>query len=117
MLLGQVSPAPQWMEQKSGVPVAAGSRSQKAANPATELQTPVLAQFGLYTAASGGGTAIVAPTTLTGLTSPAKLAALTIADATTYKTAQELYPRRVVSQGSALSVTYDIEIEDLTGGF
>ena len=48
MLLGQVSPAPQWMEQKSGVPVSVGSRSQKAVNPATELQTPVLAQLGVH---------------------------------------------------------------------
>jgi hypothetical protein len=78
---------------------------------------PVLAQLGLYTAAAGGGTAIVAPTTLTGNTSAAKIVDLTIADTTTYKTATTLYPRRVVSQGSSLTVSIEIEIEDLTGGF
>ena len=48
MLLGQVSPAPQWMEQKSGVVPLAVWTSQKAENPATALQTPVAAQLGVH---------------------------------------------------------------------
>jgi len=75
--------------------------------------TPLLAQLGLFTAAAGGGNAVVAAVTLTALTSASKLLALTIAlgDVLTGNT---LYLRNTVAQQSALNVDVMLDIMDLS---
>lgn len=59
------------------------------------------AQLGLYTAAGAGGTEIVAPAALTGLTGSGKFHSLTIAALTDLLVAGTLYPRLTVAAGTA----------------
>ena len=76
--------------------------------------TPVLGTIGVFTAATGGGTAIVTAVAPVSLTSAPKVLDLTLVDATTYKTATTLYLYNSVAQGSALTATILIEYLDLT---
>lgn len=67
------------------------------------------AELGLYTAAGAGGTAVVTPAALTGLTASGKLHVLTLtAMANAPLTAATLIPRLTVAQGTA--ATADIAI-------
>lgn len=75
---------------------------------------PVLATAGLFTATGGGGTAVVSLATLTGLTTPTKISAMTIAVPADYLTASTLFLRNGTAQGSALLVSFQLEILDLT---
>lgn len=78
--------------------------------------TPVAATVGLFTATGGGGTTLVAATTLPTLTAPAKMVSLApAAIATTdYQTANTVFLRNVAAQGSALTVSFALTIRDLT---
>jgi hypothetical protein len=76
--------------------------------------TPVLCQLEVRTAASGGGTALTTAGTITTLTSAAKVQALTVTDATTYKTATALYVYCTVANAAALSAAVVLEYTDLT---
>lgn len=66
--------------------------------------TPVLATLALYTAASAGGTNLVAAAVLTGLTSAPVYTGMTLINNTATLTAATLYARNVVAQGSGLTV-------------
>lgn len=59
------------------------------------------ATLGLYTAVSGGGTAIVTAATATGLTTSAKCRRSTVASSADTFTASTLYARIGVAHGSA----------------
>lgn len=71
------------------------------------------ATLGLYTAAAGGGTAIVAPTLLATLTGTGKSQSLTIAAMTDSITATTLYPRLTVASGVAGTASLVLEYVDL----
>lgn len=77
--------------------------------------TPVLAQAGLYTATGGGGTTIVTAATMTALTAATKWLALTLAaiTGTDYLTANTLFLRCTVAQGSALTIKFVLIIHEL----
>lgn len=72
------------------------------------------ASLGLYTAAGGGGTAIVAPVGLATLTGTGKFQSLTIAAITDMVTAQTLYPRLTVASGVAGTASLLLEYLDLS---
>lgn len=78
--------------------------------------TPILAQLSIYTAASAGGTNIVAAAVLTGLTSAAVIQTSTLAGtiAATMLTAASLYLRCSVANAGALTADVYIDIEDMT---
>lgn len=73
-----------------------------------------LATLGLYAASGGGGSAVVAPSTMTALSSATKVLGMTIALPNTYQTSSTLYVRNVVANGSAATVTVQLEIIDLS---
>ena len=75
---------------------------------------PVLATAGLFTLTGGGGTAVVALATLTGLTAASKVSAMTIAVPADYQNAATLFLRCGTAQGSALTASFQLEILDLT---
>lgn len=73
-----------------------------------------LATLGLFTAAAGGGTALVAPATLTTLTTPQQFIDMTLAVPTTYRTETTLFIRNVVADGTAGTISVLFEYIDLT---
>ena len=77
---------------------------------------PVLATAGLYTATGGGGTTLVTAATLTALTAATKMLNSTLAAGATsdYQTAATLFLRNAVAQGTALTVSFSLVIQDLT---
>ena len=72
------------------------------------------AEIAVFTAAAGGGTAVVASAVLTGLTAATKFSDRTIATSADYLTAATLYVRNTVAHGSAATVSIILEYEDLT---
>lgn len=76
--------------------------------------TPVAATAGLFTATGGGGTTVVTLATLLGLTAATKVSAMTIAATTDYLTAPTLFLRNGTAQGTALTVSFQLQILDLT---
>lgn len=72
------------------------------------------ASFGLFTAAGGGGTAIVADGTITALTAVTKFVDRTIAATTDYRTETTLFLRCGTGHGSAATVRVMIEVEEIT---
>lgn len=72
-------------------------------NPSTSLGIS-LATLGVFTAASGGGTVVVAPAILTGLTTASKFADMTLALTSSTLTAATLFLRNVIAHGSAATV-------------
>jgi len=80
-------------------------------NPTGNMSSATL---GLYTAAGGAGTAIVAPTLLATLTGTGKFQALTIAALTDMVTATTLYPRLTVASGVAGGASLVVEFVDLS---
>lgn len=60
-----------------------------------------VATLGLYTGAGGTGTALVAPATLTSLTSATKFVDMTLSVTADYQTATTIYVRNVIAHGSA----------------
>lgn len=79
----------------------------------TAAGTLAVAEVGLYTAAAGGGTGIVAAAALTGVTAANKHLAMTVA-AHDVQTAQTLYVRQTVNSGNAGTVDVIIELQDLS---
>lgn len=80
-------------------------------NPTANL---ALATLGLYTAAAGGGTAIITPTLLASLTGVDTFQELSISALSSVITAQTLYPRLTVASGTAGTAALVIEMIDLT---
>src|SRR5882672_5067203 len=78
--------------------------------------TPVLAQVGLWTAAGGTGTNLVAAGTVTGATSAAIILPMTLAGtvATTRLTAASLFVRITVANATALTCDVNVNIQDLS---
>jgi len=78
--------------------------------------TPVLAQVGLWTAAGGTGTNLVAAGVITGATSAAVILPLTLAGsvATTRLTAGSLFVRVTVANATALTCDVNVSVQDLT---
>jgi hypothetical protein len=72
------------------------------------------ATLGLYTAAGGGGIAIVAPTLLANLTAQGKFQELTIAALTDAVVAGLLYPRLTVAAGAPGIASLVMEYRDLS---
>lgn len=72
------------------------------------------ATIDLRTAASGGGTAIVAAFAPTACTAASKFVDATLAVTADYQTAGTLYLRNVTAQGSAATASMLLEIEDLS---
>lgn len=75
--------------------------------------TPILASVGLFTAASGGGTAIMAAATITGATSASVVLSGTVASAAR-QTASTLYINVAVANAAALTCDIKVSIDDLT---
>lgn len=75
--------------------------------------TPILASVGLFTAASGGGTAIMAAATITGATSASVVLSGTVASAAR-QTAATLYINVAVANAAALTCDIKVNIDDLT---
>jgi len=75
--------------------------------------TPILAQVGLFTAASGGGTTIVTPAVITGATSTPVVLSQTIAS-TARQTAATLFVRVSVANAAAVTCDMKITIDDLS---
>jgi hypothetical protein len=75
--------------------------------------TPVLATVGLYSAASGGGTAIVTAATITGATSATIVLSPAIASTGTFS-ASTLYIHVTVANAAALTCTFKVNIEDFS---
>jgi len=73
-----------------------------------------LAVVGLFTAAAGAGTNLLAAFTLTGLTGATKIADGTLISITDYRTESTVYLRNVTANGSALTSSFCLFIEDLT---
>lgn len=73
-----------------------------------------LAVVGLFTAATGGGTNLLAAFTLTGLTGATKIADGTLISITDYRTETTVYLRNTVVNGSAVTASFVLFIEDLT---
>lgn len=71
------------------------------------------AVLGLYTSTGGGGTAIVSPETLSGLTASGKFHQLTIASLTDPITATTLYPRLTTAAGTAGTAHLVIQYLDI----
>ena len=80
-------------------------------NPTANL---ALATLGLYTAAGGGGVAIVAPVVLATLTGAGKFQSLSIAALTDVVTATTLYPRLTVASGVIGTAALLLEYVDLS---
>lgn len=72
-------------------------------NPSTSLGIS-LATLGVFTAASGGGTVVVTPALLTGLTAASKFADMSLALTANTLTASTLFLRNVIAHGSAATV-------------
>lgn len=72
------------------------------------------AELGLYTAAAAGGTAIVTPAAVGGLTAAGKYHPLVIASLSDPITAVELYPRLTVAAGTAGTADLVLEYLDLS---
>lgn len=72
-----------------------------------------LATVGLFTAAAGGGSGLVALALIQALTATTKITDMTVVG-TDYQTAATLYLRNGVAHGGAATVSVAIEIEDLT---
>lgn len=77
---------------------------------------PVLGSVGLFTATGGAGTTLMAATTLTTLTATAKMQSMALAAiaGTDYQTANTLFLRNIIAQGTALTVSFALTIRDLT---
>jgi hypothetical protein len=73
-----------------------------ATNASASMATSA-ATLGAYTAAAAGGTAVVTPATMTGLTAATKRKDHTIADATDVFTLTTLYARNGIVHGAALT--------------
>lgn len=73
-----------------------------------------LATVGLFTAAAGGGSALVALALLQTLTSPSKFNDMTLAIAGDYRTESTLYIRSGVAAGAAATTSFLLEYVDLT---
>ncbi len=73
-----------------------------------------IATVGLCTASGGGGTVMVSPAVLTSLASPDDTFSMAIILPNAYQIAPVLYVRNVVSHGSAATVTFQLEILDLS---
>ena len=69
------------------------------------------ATIGLYTAAAGGGTALIAPSALTGCTAATKFVDVTYTVSGDYRTESSLYLRNVTPQGGAATATFRLEIQ------
>lgn len=82
-------------------------------DPSADLSLNI-ATVGLYTAAGAGGTAVVVPALITGLTGATKFADMTLAVAADYLTASTLYVRNAVASLTAQTVSVLVEIIDLT---
>lgn len=74
---------------------------------------PVLAQVGLYTAASAGGTIVVTPTTITGATSSVVILSQTIAGSGRL-TAPTLFVRISVANTAAVTCDMKVTIDDFS---
>ncbi len=72
------------------------------------------ATIGLFTAAAGGGTTVVTAAVLTALVAATDVLAMTIATATTYLTAASLFVRNVAANGSAATISVQLEVLDLS---
>lgn len=72
------------------------------------------ATLGLYTAAGGGGTAIVAPVLLANLTGVGKFQELTIAALASAITALQLYPRLTVASANPGTANLVLEFMDIS---
>lgn len=72
------------------------------------------ASLGVFTAAGGGGTAVVADGTMIALTGASKFLDRTVAASTDYLTASSLILRCGTAFGSAATVSVIIEVNDLT---
>jgi hypothetical protein len=75
--------------------------------------TPILASFGLYTAASAGGTTIVTAATITGATAATVVLSQTIAS-TARLTAPTLYINLGTANALALTCDLKVDIDDLS---
>lgn len=75
---------------------------------------PVLAQAAIYTASGGGGTNMVAATTITGATSAGVVLPLTLAgtSATTTFSAATLYVRVAVANTAPLTCDFQFQLSD-----
>lgn len=76
--------------------------------------TPVLAAVALYTGAGATGTNLVSAMVLTGLTGASKVADATLIAITDYRTETTIYLRNVTAQGTALTASFVLFLEDLT---
>lgn len=72
-----------------------------------------LATVGLFTAAAGAGSGLVALALIQALTGATKITDMTVVG-TDYQTAATLYLRVGVTNGAAATVSAAVEIEDLT---
>lgn len=75
--------------------------------------TPILASVGLFTAASAGGTAIMAAATITGATSASVVLSGTVASSAR-QTATTLFINVAVANAAALTCDIKVSIDDLT---
>ena len=78
----------------------------------TVAGTLAAASIGLYTAANAGGTAIVAPAVLTGLTTTGTVKAATVVDAIV--TTGRLYIRQTTDSGNAGNIRVHVEYQNIT---
>jgi hypothetical protein len=78
--------------------------------------TPIAASVGVFIGAGGTGAQLVTTATITALTAASKITDMTLAAVagTDYQTSPILYVRNVAANAAALTVTFAIEIEDLT---